>query len=208
MPADVPRRAALPVSDTGEDKVQIPLQITFKNLDHSDAIEAKIREKAAHLERFAENIMGCRVVVEAPHKHHRKGNIYQVRLDMTLPGDEIVANRRPDLHQAHEDVYVAIRDVFDHARRQLEDYVRKQRGKVKSHEALPHGTIKELYPQDDYGVIETTDGREVYFHRNSVIDADFDKLEPGKTVHFHEEMGERGPQASTVHVEGKHHVVG
>jgi ribosomal subunit interface protein len=186
--------------------VQIPLQITFKNIDHSDAIEARLREKAAYLERFADDIMSCRVVVEAPHKHHHKGNIYHVSVDITLPGEEIVANRRPDEHQAHEDVYVAIRDAFDNARRQLEDYVRKQRGKVKTHETLPHGVVKELFPNMDYGVIETSDGHEVYFHRNSVIDEDFDKLEVGKRVHFNEEMGEKGPQASTVHVEGKHHV--
>lgn len=188
--------------------MQIPLQITFKNLDHSDAIEAELREKAVYLERFASDIMSCRVVVEAPHKHHHKGNIYHVSIDITLPGEEIVANRRPDEHQAHEDVFVAIRDAFDNARRQLEDYVRKQRGKVKTHETLPHGIIKELFLTMDYGVIDTSDGREVYFHRNSVIDADFDKLEVGKRVHFNEEMGEKGPQASTVHVEGKHHVTG
>lgn len=188
--------------------MQIPLQITFKNLDPSAAIEARIREKAENLERFAPHIMSCRVVVEAPHKHKHKGERYAVKIDMTLPGEELIADRHPDQHQAHEDVYVAIRDAFDAARRQLEDYVRKQRGKVKTHETPPHGHILRLEPDEDYGKIETADGREVYFHRNSVIDADFDKLKVGDRVHFTEEVGEKGPQATTVHVEGKHHAAG
>lgn len=185
-----------------------PLQITFKNLDHSDAIEANIREKFERLQRFSDDMMGCHVVVEAPHKHHHQGNIYHVSIDITLSGDEIVANRRPDEHHAHEDVYVAIRDAFDNARRQLEDYVRIHRGKVKAHETLPHGIIMTLVPEEDYGIIASADGHEVYFHRNSVIEDQFDSLIAGQRVHFVEEMGEQGPQASTVHIEGKHHTVG
>lgn len=188
--------------------MQLPLQITFRNLEKSDSIEANVREKAEKIERFAEHITSCRVIVEAPHKHHHKGVIYRVKIDITLPGKEIVVNHHSDEHHAHEDVYVAIRDAFDAARRQLEDYVRLQRGKVKSHEVAPHGQIKQLFPDEDYGVIETSDNREIYFHRNSVLDDDFDKLEVGMTVHFAEEMGEKGPQASTVHIESKHHVIG
>ena len=188
--------------------MQLPLQITFRNLEQSDSIEANVREKAAKIERFAEHITSCRVIVEAPHKHHHKGVIYRVKIDITLPGKEIVVNHHSDEHHAHEDVYVAIRDAFDAARRQLEDYVRLRRGKVKSHEVAPHGQITQLFPNEDYGVIESSDNREIYFHRNSVLDDDFDKLEIGMTVHFAEEMGEKGPQASTVHIESKHHVIG
>ena len=187
--------------------MQIPLQITFRHLDHSDAIEADIRDKAQKLELFADNITSCRVVVEAPHQHHHKGRIYSVAVDITVPGGEIVASRHPDKRHAHEDVYVAIRDAFNAANRQLEDYVRKRRGKVKRHAQPPHGKIKQLVPDEDYGIIETGDGREVYFHRNSVIEADFGDLEVGMNVHFNEEQGDEGVQASTVHVEGKHHVL-
>jgi len=187
--------------------MQIPLQITFRDMEPSDAVEAKLREKADNLERFAEHITSCRVIVEAPHKHHHKGNIYGVKIDITLPGDEIIVNRHPEQNHAHEDVYVAIRDAFDAARRQLEDYVRIRRNKVKVHETEPHGRIKQLFPQNDYGIIETADGREIYFHRNSILDANFDKLEEGTSVRFNEEMGDNGPQASTVHIEGKHHII-
>jgi ribosomal subunit interface protein len=188
--------------------MQLPLQITFHNIDHSDYIAAAVREKSAKLEQFAEHITSCRVIIEAPHKHHHKGVIYRVKIDITLPGKEIVVNHHSDQHHAHEDVYVAIRDAFDAARRQLEDHERKRRGKVKSHDVPPHGHITQLFPYEDYGVIETEDKREIYFHRNSVLEEDFDKLEIGMSVHFTEEMGEKGPQASSVHVESKHHVIG
>lgn len=187
--------------------MKIPLQITFRNMEPSDAVEAKIREKASNLEHFAKDIMSCRVIVEAPHKHHHKGNIYAVKIDITLPDDEIIVDRNPGQDHTHEDVYVAIRDAFKAERRQLEDYVRQRRNKVKAHKTLPHGYIKELFAEENYGVIDTQDNRDIYFHRNSVINADFEQLKVGDSVHFSEEMGEDGPQASTVHVEGKHHAV-
>ena len=186
--------------------MQIPLQITFRHMERSDALEAKIREKAQKLEQFSEHIMSCRVTIDLEHKHHHQGKLYGVKIDITVPETEIIADRHPDKHHAHEDVYVALRDAFDAARRQLEDYVRKQRGKIKAHETVPHGKIKKLFPYKDYGLIETSDGREIYFHRNSIIDENFDNLTEGDRVHFSEEMGEDGPQASTVHLEGKHHV--
>ena len=188
--------------------MQIPLQITFKNMEPSPAVEAAIREKAAKLEHFADAITSCRVTVEAPHQHHHKGNLYSIKVDVTLPGKEIVTTRNPSQHHAHEDVYVAIRDAFDIARRQLEDYTRQRRGEVKTHETTPHGRILELFPYQDYGTIQTADSREIYFHRNSLINESFDKLEVGMSVRFSEEMGENGPQASSVQIEGKHHVIG
>lgn len=188
--------------------MQQPIQIAFRNLERSPAIEAKILERAQKLDEFYGRIMSCRVVVEAQHKHHRRGNHYQVRVDLTVPGGELVANREPDDHHAYTDVYVAIRDAFDAVGRQLEDYARRQRSDVKSHELPPHGRIVELNPAEDYGRIETADGRLIYFHRNSVLDAPFDSLQVGAEVRFTLETGERGPQASTVHVIGKHHIVG
>jgi ribosomal subunit interface protein len=186
--------------------MKLPLQIVFRNMQPSDAVEAKIRERAQDLDRFYEHVMSCRVVVELHHKHHHHGNLYHVRVDLKVPDGEIVASRDPARHHAYEDVYVAIRDAFDAVRRRLEDYVRRRRGVVKHHEPPPHGRIAELYPE--YGKIETPDGRLVYFHRNSILDGDFDKLDIGTEVRFVEEPGELGPQASTVHIVGKHHIVG
>ncbi len=188
--------------------MQLPIQITFRNLDRSEAIEAKIRERADKLDQFYDRIMSCRVAVEAQHKHHQHGNSYHIRVDVTVPDGELVASREPDEHHSYTDVYVAIRDAFDAMCRQLEDHARRERRQVKSHEVSPHGRIVEYHPDEDYGRIETLDGRLVYFHRNSVVETDFDTLAIGAEVRFAEEMGERGPQASTVHLVGKHHVAG
>lgn len=186
--------------------MQLPLQVVFRNMEPSATVEAKIRERAEQLERIYPHIMSCRVAVEAHHKHHHQGNLYHARVDLKVPDAEIVASRDPGEHHAHEDVYVAVRDAFDAIDRRLEDYARRRRGQVKPHEVPPHGRVAELYP--DYGKIETTDGRLVYFHHNSVVDADFAALKIGTEVRFVEEAGELGPQASTVYVVGKHHVVG
>ena len=187
--------------------MQLPLQITFRNMQPSEAVEAKIRERAEKLDKYYEHIMSCRVIVEPQHKHHHRGNLYQVRIDVMVPDGELVASREPDEHHSYVDVYVAIRDAFDAMRRQLEDYARRRRGDVKTHEVPLHGRIVELLPAENYGKIETPDSRLIYFHANSVMDVDFASLSIGTEVRFVEEQGELGPQASTVHVVGKHHVV-
>lgn len=179
--------------------MRLPLQLSVRNMSLSEAAEADIREKAARLDSFYDQVMGCRVIVEAPHRHHRKGVLYNVRIDMTVPGSELVIKREP-----HEDLYVAIRDAFDAARRQLEDFVRRRRGDVKTHEAPSYARVTKLFAE--YGFLETPDGREIYFHRNSVLDGGFDRLKTGAEVRFSEEEGEQGPQASTVALIGKHHV--
>ena len=110
----------------------IPLQISFRNMEPSPAVEARIRKKAAKLERFHDRIVGCTVVVEAPHRHHHKGKLYSVHVDISVPGKDLVIGRAKPLDHAHEDVYVAIRDAFDAAVRRLEDQARKMRGDVKT----------------------------------------------------------------------------
>ncbi len=109
--------------------MQIPLQITMRDVEHSETLEAHIREKAGKLDEFFDHIMSCRVVVEAPHKHHRQGKQFNVRIDIGLAGGEIAVNR-----DHAEDVYVALRDAFDTARRQVQEYARKLHGDVKTHE--------------------------------------------------------------------------
>lgn len=187
--------------------MQQPLQITFRNIPRSESIEAAIREKADKLDQFFDKIMSCRVIVESPHSHQHQGRLYLVSVDVTVPGTELVANRSPDKHHAHEDAYVAIRDAFDAAKRQLQDYKRKLEGKVKAHETPAHGRVIELAPDREYGRIQTADGREIYFHRNSLVRGDYRDLEVGSDVRFVEETGEEGPQASTIYLVGKHHIV-
>ncbi len=181
--------------------MRLPLQITYRNMSPSEAVERCIRERAERLDQFCDRIMGCRVVLEERHRRHHQGKLFHLRIALTAPGDEIVVSREPAMHKTHEDVYVAIRDAFDAARRRLEDYVRRQRRQLKIHEPAPRGRIVRLDAMNDCGFIETPDGREIYFHRNSVVNADFDRLSEGDMVRFHEEAGEKGPQASTVHLE-------
>src|SRR4030042_410086 len=109
----------------------IPLQISFRNMDPSPAVEERIRKKAEKLERFNDRVVGCTVVVEAPHRHHHKGKLYNVRVDISVPGKDVVVDRAKPTDHAHEDVYVAVRDAFAAAVRQLEDQTRKRRGKIK-----------------------------------------------------------------------------
>jgi ribosomal subunit interface protein len=109
--------------------MQIPMQITIRDMENSEALETHIRQKAQKLDEFFNRIMSCRVVVEMPHKHQHQGKQFNVRIDIGVPGNEIVVNR-----DHSEDVYIALRDAFDAAKRQLEDYARKVRGDVKTHE--------------------------------------------------------------------------
>ncbi len=187
--------------------MQLPLQITFRGMAASPAFEDQIRRRAEELDRFYDRIMACRVVVESAHRHQRKGRIHHVRVELTVPGGEIVVKRDPPEHHGHEDLQVAIRDAFDAARRQLEDHVRRSRGQTKAHELPDHGTIARLFPDQGYGFIASADGQESYMHRNSVPNDGFDKLRVGDEVRFvvHPGEGEKGPQASTVIAVGRHH---
>jgi cold shock CspA family protein/ribosome-associated translation inhibitor RaiA len=188
--------------------MQVPLQITFRHMDSSEAIAARIRSRAEELERFFDRIVSCRVVVECQHPRHQQGNLFHIRIDLNVPGREIVVGRDPAVHHAHEDPYVSVRDAFDAVRRLLEDYVRERRGDVKLHAVPDHGRIARLIAEQDYGFIATADGSEIYFHRNSVANGDFDKLAVGDEVRFvvQEAESARGPQASTVVPLGKHHL--
>lgn len=114
--------------------MQVEPHITFRNMQPSDAVEAVIRERVTRLDRLFPNLTSCRVTIEEHHRHHQQGNLFQVRVDVTAPGHELVASREPDAHHAHEDVYVAVRDAFDAMDRQVEDLARVMRGDVKTHQ--------------------------------------------------------------------------
>jgi cold shock CspA family protein/ribosome-associated translation inhibitor RaiA len=187
--------------------MQVPLQIAFEHLDPSDALEAAVRREAQRLERFHDRITSMRVVIGRPQHRRSKGDIYTVRIHIAVPaGRHIDVSRDPAATGRHEDMHVTIRDAFDAAGRQLQDQVRKISGDVKAHEAPPHGVIASLAPERDHGFIAASDGREIYFHRNSVIGARLEDLKPGQEVRFSESNGDKGPQATSVHLIGKHHI--
>jgi ribosomal subunit interface protein len=125
--------------------MQIPLQITIRDIEHSEALETHIRDKASKLDEFFKHVMSCRVVVEVPHKHHQQGKQFNVRIDIGVPGSEIVINR-----DHAEDVYVALRDAFDAAKRRLEDYAHRIRGDVKTHQPKRAAeSAEEIDEQED-----------------------------------------------------------
>lgn len=188
--------------------MRLPVQISYRELTPSETINAHIRDKVAELEQFYPRMISCRVMVETLHRHHRKGRLYHVRIELGVPGAQLVVSREHQLAHEHEDVNVAIRDAFAAARRKLEDFARRQRGDTKQHEVPLHGRIARLFPWEGYGFIEAPDGSEVYFHRRAVIGGDFDDLEVGAQVRFDlaPGEGEKGPQATTVQPIGKHHL--
>lgn len=203
----------------------IPTQITFRGLAHSDELESDIRERVGWLEQFYSAIARCRVLIEVPHRHHHDGRHFHVRIEMTVPGGApIVVSHEPSLHgrvkdvedEAHhketeiESVHrygrVAVHEAFNAARRRLEDFAREQRGSVKTHEVPAHGEVVELSTVDGCGFIQAGEDR-IYFNRASVLEGAFDELAVGTAVAFVQEQGEKGPQASTVRVLGKHHYI-
>jgi ribosomal subunit interface protein len=172
--------------------MKIPLQITFRNMPSSEAIEAKINEKAAKLDKYFSRIMSCRVVVEESQRRQHQGKLFSVHIDITVPGKELVTR------EENEDPYVAVRDAFNTAARRIEEHARQRRGEVKTHETPPIGRIIRIFPDQAYGFIITPDQREIYFHRNSVLNDDFSALKFGAEVSFIEEQGKEGPQAARV----------
>lgn len=167
----------------------LPVQITSRNLELTEAIEANIREHAEKLDKYYSRITSCRVMVEAlPHR-----SLYNLCIDITVPGTELVVKLDPNT-----DLYLAIRDAFRDAYRKLENFARRQRGDVKQHAEAPRGLIKTLFPDQGYGFLTTMDGREIYFHEHSVQNHKFKQLTIGMEVRFAEEMGEKGPQATYV----------
>lgn len=178
--------------------MQVPLQITFRDVPHSDAVEAEIRAKAAKLEEFHPRLTSCHVAVEEERRHKHQGKLFNVRIDLRFPGGEFSVHR-----QRAEDIYVAVRDAFDAAKRKLEDQVRVQRRDVKVHEQPSHGRIVRLNVADGYGYIETPDGSEVFFSRENVVSPSFERLQVGTEVQFLLEPGKDRLLAKRVSA-GKH----
>lgn len=163
--------------------MQTPVEIIWHNMDPSPPVEAKVHERVRRLEKFFDRIVGCRVVVEAPHQRHRTGNEYEVRLDVTVPGTVLTIDRKPGDNHAHADVFVAVRDAFEAMERKLRRWKDQHSGRPPvDHTPMLQGRIAELHRDGDSGQIATTDGRLVYFHRNAVVDGDYDALDVGHAV--------------------------
>ncbi|MDX1566250.1 MAG: HPF/RaiA family ribosome-associated protein [Longimicrobiales bacterium] len=179
--------------------MDVPPEIAFRNVESTPAVEDKILEGIEKLEKVYDRLVSVRIMVENQNPGRESGQLYHVRVDMGVPGNEIVVHRRPP-QDPQEDLTQAVGEAFDIARRRLRKFSEKQRGEVKTHEPQPHGRVLRLFPGEDYGFIGSEDDREIYFHRNSVVNGDFEDLEVGTIVRFAEERGEKGPQASSVYI--------
>jgi cold shock CspA family protein/ribosome-associated translation inhibitor RaiA len=196
--------------------MQLAPTITFRGMKHSIGLESEVRARINKLENYYSSMIGCRVLIERRPRHHETGNRYHVRIDLTVPGEEIVVAHEASLHAAAQDVAlektrkaaepdperkharVAVREAFDIARRRLQDFARRQRGAIKTATRQLRGHVSQLFPVDEYGYTTAPDRHEVYFQKNSVLRNAFDRLSVGSAVSFVEEAGEKGPQASTV----------
>lgn len=183
--------------------MQEPLEIAFHQIEPSEAMEALIRERVAKLDKLYDRLIACRVSVEALHRQHRTGNIYEVHVVMKVPGKDLVVSREP--HHAKEkyaspDVYTSIRDAFEAAERQLKEFKSQLREDLvqETETALFQGQVAETHPEEDYGFLLTKDGALLYFHRNSVMDGSFDEMQRGDVVHYIQGMGDTGPTAPKV----------
>jgi cold shock CspA family protein len=183
--------------------MRVPLEIAFKGIEHTDEIEALIREEADKLERVCNYMMSCRVAVENRQQHQEVGNPYRVRIDMTVPpGHELVVRREPSKGNMHDPLEIVIKHAFTSAARQLRKLVELQRGTVKSHpDQQVTAVVHKLFPNEGYGFLRTVDTQdEIYFHRNSVLHDDFDRLTIGMGVRYMAEQGEKGLQATSVQI--------
>jgi len=185
--------------------METPAEVDFLGGKPPPAIRESIDAHIAALEKRYGRITACRVAIKQPTGHHRTGGLHQVSIHLALPdGRDVNVDKVAHDDERLADAAFAVNDAFKRARRVLQDRVRRMQGKVKTHEPEPLGTVVRIDEQGGFGFLETAEGREVYFHRNSVLNDGFADLKPGTRVAFFEEQGEKGPQASTVKIAGKH----
>lgn len=189
----------------------VPVQVTFRNMTAIEDVRKEIETRVQKLETYCKPILNCQVTIEAPAKHHRKGAPFQVRIDATLSDGRIDVKyaessypagmrKNQDTSSEHNLLMFTIREAFSAGRRQLHDHALKRRAGVKTSEPDIIATISDIFPEKGYGYLETPEGRQIYFHENSIVGTRFEKIKLGAQVHFVEEPGLKGPQASAVRV--------
>lgn len=182
-----------------------PFQITFLDFDESDAVWVAVQKRIEKLEHFFDRIIRVEVGISAPHRHRHSDRLYHIQIHIFMPGEDIVINRKPVQNETHRDIYVAIRDSFNAAERLLREQVRSIRDRARVHQNETHqpegqyiGKISKIFFNDGYGFLTTYDGREFYFDKRSILNKKFDMLHVGEKVKFLEELGEKGPQVTSM----------
>lgn len=185
--------------------METPLEITFTDVSRSEWSEDLIREHAARLESFSDEIIACRVSVSKPHQRQHSGNAYRVQIIVNLPHNrDLVVTEEPSTVERRSDLGPLINSAFKTMERRLKESGERRRRDALAPGAEEHrGLVVKLFEDQGYGFLRTPAGREFYFHRNSVLHQDFGRLSIGTEVRFEPEMGEMGPQASTVQIVNK-----
>lgn len=181
-----------------------PLEIAFHNMQPSESLEAMIRDQVERLDTRHARLIGCRVSVEALHRQHQTGNLYECHITLSLPGRDLAVSRgphKPKINRANPDVRASVREAFEAAERQLLEHKRQDRSDMAtpSGSALA-GQITLIEPGADHGFILNSVGTQLYFHRDSVTNGRFEELAQGQLVHYVEEAGDAGPVATKVRV--------
>ncbi len=184
-----------------------PVEITFRNMRPSPDIETQINSHVAKLEKMFGNIVWCRVAVEVPNKREKTADVPQVRLELHVPGQTLVVRRERHAKERHQkpNVTSALHDAFESAAVKLKSYKERLQRDVKGHPTPLFARVSNLRRDRDFGFLTTSEGKELYFHRNSVMNGGFDALKDGDTVQYIEAAGDTGPTASKVWLSnGKH----
>ena len=185
--------------------MQTPVEIEFQDMPDNSAVQEQVADQLKKLEARYGRITAGRIVIKGPGNRHQTGGLYDINIRLALPdGREVNIGRTPKADERHSELAFAVNDAFKRARRRLQDNTRLMEGRVKSHEGLPIGTVVRLDPAGEFGFIRSSDGEEVYFHRNSLLGGEFSELAVGSRVTFADEIGEKGAQATTVKLLGKH----
>ncbi len=179
--------------------MQVPIQITMREVEQSEAVQERIKSRAKKLDQFFDKVISCKVVAELHQGHRQTGKLYNVRVNVRVPGKELVANRNEQ-----DNLYKAIRDAFDDMDRQVEEQAKIINGEVKTHVGLSNGEIVRLFDDDQFGFIEATaTGEEFYFNADNVVHPKFKFLRVGMPVQFVEKIGDDGPRACRVSARDK-----
>lgn len=181
----------------GSVNMESPVQITYRDVDPNPSMDAAIRKQVDRLDALYPKIISCRVAVETASQRHRTGNPFQIHIDLSVPGAELIVGRPQSKGNQHHDFFIALRDAFRAARRELKTYSQKQRVDVKRHDAAPHALVTDIFRGEGYGFLRAMDGHSIYFHANAVAGG-MDNLEVGMIASYVEEPGEKGPQATVV----------
>lgn len=181
--------------------MQVPLELSFNDIPRSDWIDDYVKDRVSRLEQLCDDLIACRVVIEREQHQKNKGNPYRTRVELTLPPKkDLIGDKQGTVEDPHVQLRPIIRKAFEAVEKQLKKEMQRRRGDIKHHEE-PRALVVRLFPEQNYGFIKSPeDGEEYFFHRNAVLHDDFDRLTPGTAVRFAAEMGEQGPQASTVQI--------